>query len=718
MNLLIINPHLSTGGCPQYLYEFILHNKDKYETLKVVEFSNFSDEYVVQKNKIKKLIGEQNVISLGDFWEEDIIFQSKKYNLLNIIQQFNPDVIWFNEFPECFEYKLPPEALMKKIYSADRSYKIIETTHNNSFDFNNKVFIPDEFMFCSELHLEKSKNINVKKYIWEVPIKNQERPDRESTLKYLNLDPSFLHVLNVGIFNQNKNQKYIFDLAEKLKLHKIQFHFVGNTCFLNDCSIEQNQLLLNNCKIWGERSDVDVFMSCMDIFLFPSCNELNPLSVKEALSWNMDVLCKKCDNYTEKYSKTSNFYLLENIDVSDFILNKLKDLKQIELKKSEKIKFGLYTSFYNAERFIDYIFNEVSKINHDNWEWIITDDFSKDNTKSLLLEKVKNFKNVRYVEQSHKKEMYWQPNKFFDSSFDYIVLIDCDDGFDYNFLKIYGNLISKYPDAVLITSDFVKTKNDSLQSLSLVKNDETILEKLKTFHPETDYLKNLSYNTLGHLRCFKNIKNLNFEISDFDACAEDSYRVMYMNSIGKWLHIPRCLYDWKLRSDSESHSVVKSNFNGNFDLAYNKIKNNCYYPYFDFDDVYEITSAISRLGINQISGKTICIFSENLNLDQKNKLRLVYSDCKLIFNKNEKSDFYIFIYNACKHMQFMKSLFSDIKAKSSESKIIIYYFEKRYFDNKDDMDREINQNIEHLKEKLDGFFYIYFLYFRHNYFIL
>jgi hypothetical protein len=607
---------------------------------------------------------------------------------------------------------------MKKIYSADRSYKIIETTHNNSFDFNNKIFMPDEFMFCSELHLAKSKNINVKKYIWEVPIKNQERPDRESILKYLNLDPSFLHVLNVGIFNQNKNQKYIFDLAEKLKSHKIQFHFVGNTCFLNDCGIEQNQLLLNNCKIWGERSDVDVFMSCMDIFLFPSYNELNPLSVKEALSWNMDVLCKKCDNYTEKYSKTSNFYLLENIDVSDFILNKFKDLKPIESKKSEKIKFGLYTSFYNAERFIDYIFNEVYKINHDNWEWIITDDFSKDNTKSLLLEKVKNFKNVRYVEQSHKKEMYWQPNKFFDSSFDYIVLIDCDDGFDYNFLKIYDNLISKYPHAVLITSDFIKTKNDSLQSLSLVKNDETILEKLKTFHPETDYLKNLSYYALGGLRCFKNIKNLNFEVSDFDACAEDSYRVMYMNSIGKWLHIPRCLYDWKVRSDSESHSIVKSNFNGNFDLAYIKIKNNCYYPYFDFDDVYEITSAISKLGINQIPEKTICIFSKNLNLDQKNKLRLLYSDCKLIFNKNEKSDFYIFIYNDCKHMQFMKPLFLDIKEKDSQSKIIIYYFENHYFDNKDDMHAEINQNIESLKEKLDGLSYVYFLYFRHNYFIL
>jgi len=420
------------------------------------------------------------------------------------------------------------------------------------------------------------------------------------------------------------------------------------------------------------------------------------------------------------YCKNSNlligYHQLKNLQFRKELLSLLpKVSKRIS---STNLKFGLYTSFYKAEKFIDYIFNEVSKINYNNWEWIITDDFSGDNTKSLLLEKVKNFKNVKYIEQSHKKEMYWQPNKFFDSSFDYIVLIDCDDGFDHNFLKVYNNLATKYPDAVLITSDFIKTQNDVLHSLSLVKNDETILEKLKTFHPETDYVKNLAYNTLGHLRCFKNIKHLNFEIDDFDACAEDSYRVMFMNSIGKWLHVPRCLHNWKLRNDSESHSKVKSNFNGNFDLAYNKIKNNCYYPYFDFDDVYEITSAICKLGINEISEKTICIFSENLNLDQKNKLRFLYSDCKLIFNENKKADFYVFIYTAYKYTSLMRSLLTDIKATSPESKIIIYYFEKSYVDNKDILCDIVNQNVENLKKTIQGFSYSYFLYFRHSYFTL
>ena len=382
------------------------------------------------------------------------------------------------------------------------------------------------------------------------------------------------------------------------------------------------------------------------------------------------------------------------------------------------LKFGLYTSFYKAEKFIDFIFNEVSKINYDNWEWIITDDFSGDNTKSLLLEKVKYFKNIKYVEQSHKKEMYWQPNKFFDSSFDYVVLIDCDDGFDYNFLKIYNNLAIKYPDAVLITSDFIKTQNDVLHSLSLVKNNETILKKLTTFHPQTDYLKNITYNALGHLRCFKNVQNLNFQINDFDACAEDSYRVMYMNSIGKWLHIPRCLYDWKLRDNSESHSTVKDNFNGNFDLAYDKIKDNCYDPLYIFNDIYKETCGLSILGINVLYNKSISITSENLNPDQKNKLRNLYSDCKINFNFDSNADFYLIICNHYLNSNSIKETIFKIKQINTSAQIILYYLEENYFDNEVQLNNSLNENFAKIETQLAGFSYRFFKYFRHNYILI
>ena len=394
------------------------------------------------------------------------------------------------------------------------------------------------------------------------------------------------------------------------------------------------------------------------------------------------------------------------------------EIKMNNIYPLKKQKFGIYTSFYNAERFIDSIFDQVSKINYDNFEWIITDDFSHDNTKSILLDKVKHFKNVKYVEQSHKKQMYWQPNKFFDSSFDYIVLLDCDDEFDFEFLNIYNKQILIYPEALYITSEFIKTENNNFHSLSLVKNDKNLLDNLPSFHPEVDYLNNISYLAYGCLRCFKNIKQVDFEIKNFDACAEDSYRSMYLNSLGKWLHIPRCLYGWKIRRDSESHSEAKPNFNGNFDLAHNKLKNNCYDPYYVFNDIYKETSGLSILGINELHNKSICIISQNLNPDQKNKFRNLYSDCKIDFDLNYNSDVYLMVCNYYLRSNFIKESVLKIKQNNPLTKIVLYYIEENHFDNKTELNKSLNENFAKIEAQLVGFSYRFFKYFRHNYIVI
>jgi autotransporter strand-loop-strand O-heptosyltransferase len=324
--LMVITPHLSTGGCPQYLLDYLIENKNNYSDIKVVEFTNFSDDFVIQKNKIKNLIGEENLICLGHHssWNNEELYVKEKSKLIDIIDNYKPDTIWMNEFPESYDYKLPPDNVTKYIYRKNREYKIIETTHSsgNSFNFDNKKFIPDEFMFCSPLHLEMSKKIDIPKKVWEKPIVIQERPNREEKLKELGLDPSYYHVLNVGLFHVNKNQKFIYDLAEKFIDKKVQFHFVGNDCFINDCGINNTEL--KNCKRWGEKDNVEDFMSCMDLFLFPSKKELNPLSVKEALSWDMDIIVNK-DEYTSQYDEYEKFKTLDKVNIENYINDKIEE---------------------------------------------------------------------------------------------------------------------------------------------------------------------------------------------------------------------------------------------------------------------------------------------------------------------------------------------------------------------------------------------------------
>lgn len=163
--VLVITPHLSTGGGPQYLLDFLKNFKEYFSNVLVIEHSNFSDEYVIQKNKIIEFIGDDKLITLGRHGEEESVYIENRKKLIDIIKDYNPEVIWMNECPETYDYKLPPNEVMEFLYRKDRDYKIVETTHNNAFNFNTKRFIPDEFIFCSPLHMEKSKNIDIPKRV-------------------------------------------------------------------------------------------------------------------------------------------------------------------------------------------------------------------------------------------------------------------------------------------------------------------------------------------------------------------------------------------------------------------------------------------------------------------------------------------------------------------------------------------------------------------------
>jgi hypothetical protein len=89
--ILFIAPHLSTGGLPQVLVNKLELLKDDY-TIKCVEWSWHGDAFVVQKNRIKNLIGPQNLFMLGE--DKDKIF--------DLIHNFQPDIICLEEFCEHF----------------------------------------------------------------------------------------------------------------------------------------------------------------------------------------------------------------------------------------------------------------------------------------------------------------------------------------------------------------------------------------------------------------------------------------------------------------------------------------------------------------------------------------------------------------------------------------------------------------------------------------
>ena len=312
--ILYITPHLSTGGAPQYLFKKIELLNEIYN-IYVLEYNDHG-HFRVQKNKIVSLLGERHK-TLGVNKEE--IFDFIKYS--------SPNIIHFVEMPEFFMH----DHISKIIYSNDRPYKIFETSHDSSFNPNNKKFFPDKILFCSDNQVKIFKDLNIPSCVIEYPVYDKQVNKKEYAKK-LELDPNFKHVLNVGLFTSRKNQGEIFEYARMMEEYPIKFHFVGN---MAPNFKDYWEPLINNkpenCIVWGERSDTSNFYSAMDLFLFTSRGnkhdkETNPLVIKEALSHNMNSLIHRLDVYQDKYDDKLT-YLSDN-----FQINKLKILNEVGLE--------------------------------------------------------------------------------------------------------------------------------------------------------------------------------------------------------------------------------------------------------------------------------------------------------------------------------------------------------------------------------------------------
>jgi glycosyltransferase involved in cell wall biosynthesis len=311
--LLIVSPHFSTGGAPQVTLNKVELLNDHFDIM-VVEHAFLAWNYAVQRNKIINILGN-NFKSLGE----------NKRELLDIIDLFNPDVISMEEFPEMFM----DNDLSREVYSDDRTYRIVETTHDSSFPPHEKKWMPDEFVFVSAYNVFKYSHLEIPMRVIEYPV-NVHLYLRDNKVK------PYLDVCIVGLWTQRKNQGYAIEMARHLVDYNVRFHFLGNQA--GNFESYWKPLMENlpdNCIVHGESNDVPKFIKGCDMFLFPSKGdrgnkELNPIAIKEALEYphipkmmhNLDVYCNKYNDYRDvvylsgdSYTDSMNMVKILNLTI-------------------------------------------------------------------------------------------------------------------------------------------------------------------------------------------------------------------------------------------------------------------------------------------------------------------------------------------------------------------------------------------------------------------
>lgn len=290
MKIVYLMPHASTGGMPQFVLKRIQSLLTHTEGIEVyvIEYSYHGDAYVVQRNAIKQLLGK----NFGAHF-------STKVEIADYIGIINPDIIHIDEMSERLD-----QHLMKALYKNDRKWYIIETCHDVSFVPSTKVFHPDLFMFCSPYHEDTFADLESLYETIEYPVDFKVIGNKEKikAKMQLGMDLNKKHILNVGLWTKGKNQGEMLEIAKKYP--EMMFHSVGNQA--GNFADYWQPLMKDvppNVKIWGERADVELFMTAADVFMFNSTWECNPLVLREAMAHTLPIVARNLPQYGDMFTK-------------------------------------------------------------------------------------------------------------------------------------------------------------------------------------------------------------------------------------------------------------------------------------------------------------------------------------------------------------------------------------------------------------------------------
>ena len=318
----------------------------------------------------------------------------------------------------------------------------------------------------------------------------------------------------------------------------------------------------------------------------------------------------------------------------------------------KNFKLSLVTSCYNADSYLKELAESVFFQNYDHWEWILADDFSADNTRTVIEElKIKDSR-IKIVEPKHKKEIWWNPQ--LHATGEIVCHLDADDVIlPGTFDKIihYFNL---FPEAVLLhfnankyfdilPQNSIHLFDNFKDNVYMTRDNNSFLEGFEKLWPQRS-------NIFGYLRIFKNLPGLHFpEHKDGDAClSNDGQWLLHLERYGKWLTIPRTTY--LAREHGECENFRNWNPRGEAQLVINEKKDRknfiLEYPrnikY--FDDIYDLAESTYLSKLNyETERKNISFLNFNYSEDQILKVKKLFFDHDVVFDKNLKNISYYFV---------------------------------------------------------------------------
>ena len=350
------------------------------------------------------------------------------------------------------------------------------------------------------------------------------------------------------------------------------------------------------------------------------------------------------------------------------------NLLQSDTKKyrSDTPKISFVTSFYNAEPFVDELADSVLSQTLGDWEWIITDDWSDDKTKEKVDHLTLLDRRIKYIDQNHKQEVYWNPHKYANG--DIVCAIDADDVLVPKTGEVIAHFYERHPEVNCIhvnanyhSEKFVDTSFKH-SSFARLDNFDSILQK------HIPYLKNESgYERIGQvfgtIRSYRN-PGPNFDFNDADyklGKHEDLVKLLRLEEIGVPLYLNRTLYKVRLREEGSNSGNWKENSGDDefekMRAAANNRREKCFRHLHDYDSIREELYAFLYSSLNDESDrKNVACLGFDLTDKQQELVKIMYFDHDIMFETiNQDVDYVFGIIRTKNDMEMYEEMVSDLR---------------------------------------------------------
>jgi len=168
------------------------------------------------------------------------------------------------------------------------------------------------------------------------------------------------------------------------------------------------------------------------------------------------------------------------------------------------VKVTVYIPTYNYASYIDKAVQSVLKQTISDWELIIIDDGSTDNTQEIL-SKYRNDTKIRVIEQENKGLNVANNIALRLANGRYIMRLDADDYLDENALLILSNILDTKPDVGLVYPDYyeISPEGEVITMVRRKKLDEEVeLLDLPAHGACTMFRKELLMEIGGYIESF------------------------------------------------------------------------------------------------------------------------------------------------------------------------------------------------------------------------